>query len=454
MGDMKIYRLIRLAWVLAMSAATLSAQVLYNFGQNAGDPLNPQAPGVLAQGLDGSLFSTTPTGGTHTCGSQTCGTVFRMALNGTLTVLYDFDGTHGSNPFSGLTLGTDGNFYGTTAAGGTSSLGTVFKITPSGMLTVLYNFTGLNDGSAPQAPPIQGADGNWYGTAYQGGASGFGTIYTITSSGFATLYAFDGAHGANPSAPLLLGVDGNLWGTTTAGGNGHGTIFKITTAGGLTVLHKFDRGDTPNIVQANDGNFYGTILHTNVGDGSIYQMTPAGAYVTLHNFSGADGIGPLGLTQATDGNLYGVTEQGGSANLGTVWRMSLAGSFTSLFSLGSATGSAPQVVPLQHTKGILYGEASAGGKFNEGTFLDGNLGLKAFAGLLPTTGAVGSSVGILGQGLGQTTGVAFNGTAATFSVESGTFLTAIVPAGATTGVVTVTTSTGTLTSNKQFIVLP
>lgn len=452
MLNMRIRSFFRVALVFAATA--LSAQVLYNFGKNAGDPLNPQAPGVLAQGLDGNLYSTTPYGGTNTCGSQTCGTVFKMMLNGTLTVLYNFDGTHGANPFSGLTLGTDGNFYGTTTTGGSSSLGVVFKITPSGTLTVLYSFTGASDGANPQGPPIQGADGNWYGAAYQGGASGFGTIYTITSSGFAPLYQFDGSHGANPSAPLVLGMDGNLWGTTTAGGNGHGTIFKITPSGKLTVLHKFDRGDTPNIVQANDGNFYGTILHTNVGDGSIYKMTPTGTYGTLHNFSGADGIGPLGLMQATDGNLYGVTEQGGTANLGTVWRMSLAGTFKSLFSFTSAAGSSPQVVPLQHTKGILYGEASAGGKFNGGTFLDGNVGLKAFASLLPTTGAVGSSVGILGQGLTHTTGVSFNGTGATFSIVSDTFLTATVPPGATTGLVTVTTSSGKLTSNKQFIVLP
>ena len=450
----RIRILFKLVLVLALPAMTLRAQVLYNFGKNIGDPLNPQAPGVLVQGIDGNLYSTTPTGGTNNCGSQTCGAVFKMALNGTVTVLYNFDGTHGANPLSGLTLGTDGNFYGTTTAGGSSNLGVVFKITSSGNLTVLYNFTGGSDGASPQAPPIQGADGNWYGTAFAGGTGNLGTIYKITPSGFAPLYQFDGPHGANPSAPLLLGVDGNLWGTATLGGNGHGTIFKITPSGTLTVLHKFDHGDTPNIIQANDGNFYGTIFRTNVGDGSIYKMAPSGTFSTLHNFSGADGIGPSGLMQATDGNLYGVTEQGGTASLGTVWRMSLGGTFTSLLSLTSALGSSPQVVPFQQTKGILYGEASAGGRFGGGTFLDGNLGLKGFASLLPTTGAVGSSVGILGQGLGSTTAVSFNGTAATFSVVSGTFLTATVPSGATTGPVTVTTSSGKLVSNKQFIVLP
>lgn len=443
-----------LALVLVLSAINLPAQVLYNFGTKSGDPLNPQAFGAITQGIDGNLYSTTPGGGTNTCGSQTCGTVFRMALNGTLTVLYNFDGTNGAFPLSGLTLGTDGNLYGTTIQGGSSNLGVVFKITPAGNLTVLYNFSGSSDGATPYAPPIQGADGNWYGTAFAGGSGNFGTIYKITSSGFSPLYQFDGPHGANPNAPLLLGVDGNLWGTTTLGGNGHGTIFKITPAGTLTTLHKFDHGDTPYLVQASDGNFYGTILHTNVGDGSIYMMSPSGAYSTLHNFSGADGIGPNGLMQATDGNLYGVTVQGGTANLGTVWRMSLTGTFASVFSFTNASGSLPSVLPFQQTKGILYGEASTGGRFGGGTFLDGNLGLKGFASLLPTTGGVGSSVGILAQGLTHTTGVSFAGTAATFSIVSDTFLTATVPAGATTGVVTVTTSSGKLTSNKQFIVLP
>ena len=100
-----------------------------------------------------------------------------------------------------MTLGTDGNFYGTTSGGGTYGDGTVFKVTPTGSLTVLYNFTAGNDGYNPYAPPVEGTDGNFYGTVYNGGA-GLGTIYKITPSGkFTTLYQFDDTHGYSPVAP-------------------------------------------------------------------------------------------------------------------------------------------------------------------------------------------------------------------------------------------------------------
>ncbi|MGH9434088.1 MAG: choice-of-anchor tandem repeat GloVer-containing protein, partial [Terriglobia bacterium] len=110
---------------------------LYNFdGTHGANPLYPQ---VLAQGRDGNLYGTTLYGGT-----QDAGVVFRITPSGSLTVLYNFDdGVHGGYSFSGLTLGTDGNFYGTTNDGGTGGgFGTIFNITPSGSLTTLYSFTG------------------------------------------------------------------------------------------------------------------------------------------------------------------------------------------------------------------------------------------------------------------------------------------------------------------------
>src|SRR5262249_5850821 len=142
----------------------------------------------------------------------------------------------------GLTLGTDGNFYGTTAQGGAHGSGTIFNITPTGTLTVLYSFTSGTDGSNPSAPPIQGTDGSWYGTTSLSGANGVGTVYKFSSPGtFTTLYAFDSTHGSEPSAPLIQGSDGNFYGTTVFGGtSGGGVVFKVTPAGVLTVLFNFD----------------------------------------------------------------------------------------------------------------------------------------------------------------------------------------------------------------------
>lgn len=149
--------------VLVVTAAPAQISVLYNFGSKAGDPLQPSYSGIVAQGRDGNLYSTSVSGGTGTGG-----TVFRIAPNGRLKVLYSFDSTHGATPYGGLTLGSDGRFYGTATTAGQGCCGTIFKITPNGTLTVIHNFTGGADGGAPQAPPIQGRDGKFYGTTNGG----------------------------------------------------------------------------------------------------------------------------------------------------------------------------------------------------------------------------------------------------------------------------------------------
>jgi uncharacterized repeat protein (TIGR03803 family) len=88
--------------------------VLYDFGSHRGDPLAPQFSEIIVQRRDGSLYSATPLGGSsHDC--PNCGTVFKITSSGTLTVLHSFDGIHGALPFGGLTLASDGNFYGTTS---------------------------------------------------------------------------------------------------------------------------------------------------------------------------------------------------------------------------------------------------------------------------------------------------------------------------------------------------
>ena len=108
----------------------------------------------------------------------------------------------------------------------------------------------------------------------------------------------------------------------------------------------------------------------------------------------------------------------------------------------------------QHTAGILYGDTNTFGSHNTGVFYSLKSSLAPYAALLPTSGKVGKSIGILGQGFNSATGVSFNGTAATIKVLSDTFLTAIVPAGATTGIVTVAIPGGNLKSNINFRVVP
>lgn len=450
---------------LLVPAAKSQVSVIYDFGSHTGDPTYPYWEGIIAQGRDGNLYSTTMDGGANDWGAA-----FKITPTGSLHVLENFvaDGT----PEGGLTLGTDGNFYGTTQSGGVNLSGQIFKLTPNGTLTVLYTFTGGTDGGIPSAAPIQGADGNFYGTAISGGSgAGYGTIYKITPSGtFSVIHTFDSTDGANPHAPLALGTDNNLYGTTYLGGtSGEGVVFRISTSGTYTVLYNFDgtHGANPNgpLVQGSDGFFYGTTANGGASSaGVVFKVTGVGKIAVLHSLNGtSDGSQPFaGLVQATDGNFYGAASVGGSTSCsggcGTLFKITPPSSFSVIYTFDGSSAAGPNVTLVQHTNGLLYGDTENGGSGCPspgcGVFFSLNLGLTPFVSLLYTSGKVGRTVEILGQGFTGTTAVSFNGTSATFKVASNTYLTATVPTGATTGFVTVTTPSGTLTSNKKFRVIP
>jgi uncharacterized repeat protein (TIGR03803 family) len=431
---------------------------------------------ALDQATDGNLYGTTYYGGT--AGS---GNVFKISPTGTLKTVYSFCSQSGcaDGEYSYATpiQGTDGNFYGTTYLGGTNDQGTVFKLSPSGTLTTLHSFDGT-DGSEPLVGLVQANNGSFYGTTYSGGSKGDGTVFRITSTGtFTTLHSFCSqskcADGQNPFAVLILGTDGNLYGTTLAGGaHGDGTVFKITPSGGLTILHSFcsqtgcPDGEFPQtgLFQATDGNFYGTtILGGAYGNGTIFKMTPTGTLTAIYSVCSETGCPDgnylyAGLTQATDGNLYGMMDIGGANGYGTLFRITTTGSLTTLYSFCSQSGCTDGEYPsgglVQDTNGNLYGMTADGGANGDGTVFSLSVGLGPFVETLPTSGKVGTTVKILGSNLTGATSVTFNGTPATFAVSSSTFITATVPSGATTGTVQVVTPTGTLSSNVPFRVAP
>jgi uncharacterized protein (TIGR03437 family) len=322
----------------------------------------------LVQGTDGNFYGTTTSGG-----SQDGGTVFKITPGGTLTTLYNFGGSNnpgGTDPYAGLVLGADGNFYGTTLSPSTTGVGTIYKITPAGVLTTLFTFAVANDGTLPYNSLVQASDGNLYGTAYEGGANSDGTVFKMTPGGsFTNLHSFDFTDdGEHPRGALIQGSDGKLYGTTSGGGaHGNGTVFSITTAGEFTTLYSFtgiaDGGQPYGaLTQASDGNFYGT---TRVG--TIFKITSAGVLTTLHTFRLTDGRNPTGgVVQASDGNFYGTTEAGGANNDGTIFRMTADGTLTTLHSFSGADGQTPQAGLVQGADGILYGTTTSGGN-NVGT---------------------------------------------------------------------------------------
>jgi uncharacterized repeat protein (TIGR03803 family) len=440
---------------------------VYALPGGAGEPVSPDS-WAIAQGRDGNLYVTTQYGGNEGPG----GTVFNISPSGTPTEV------ESSIPWPfGLTLGTDGNFYGATIFGGTDGLGTVYKLTPGGVMTVLHSFTGGTDGDRPIAPPIEAANGTFYGVTTIQSVS-YSTVYSVTSAGvFKTLHTFSGPDGQNVDA-VVQGTDGNFYGDACGGGiKSDGVIFRMTPAGTVTVLHNFDGTDGSGacypLIQATDGNFYGI---GNTGGtsnaGVIFRITPGGTYTVIHNLNGTtDGSNPnAALVQATDGNLYGVTSQQGDYNTGTVFRVTTSGTFKTLYSFtGSTDGGYPQSPLVQHTNGLLYGATFTGGDLSCYTqiYVDGeyvitagcgevyslNIGAKPFLKLSATSGRVGGTLGIFGQGFSSSSIVKFNGEEATKIVLTGTtYITATIPTGATNGRVTVTTGSTTLSSAQNFVV--
>ena len=355
----------------------------------------------LAQGTDGNFYGTTYAGGTS---GTNYGTVFKITPSGTLTSLYSFcsqpNCTDGAVPYDGLVEGTDGSLYGTTEGGGAHNIldGTVFKITPSGTLTTLYSFCfPCADGDEPVAGLVQSTDGNFYGTTSVGGGTncggtGCGTVFKISSGGTLNpLHSFNGADGAYPTAVLIQATDGNFYGTTVQGGannlcmsSGCGTVFKITPTGILTTLYNFCSqpgcadGAFPSgytsggLVQGTDGNLYGTTFQGGANDyGTVFKITTSGTLTTLYSFCSqpncADGVDPTaGLVQATDGNFYGTTsEGGGNGPYGTVFKITPSGTLTTLYRFCSqpncADGGYPLAGLVQATDGDFYGTTSGFG---------------------------------------------------------------------------------------------
>ncbi len=466
------------SWLISSSVALLLSAItipvmaqtytrLYTLGTNAGDPINPSAIGSMSQGRDGRVYTTAQTGGAN---SQREGSAFAFTPTGVLSRVWDFGNYPLPNsPWSGLAMGTDGNFYGTTTSGGTHISGTVFKLTSTGVFTTLWNFTGATDQGDPQSGPILGRDGNFYGTVVGVYSGTYGAAYKITPTGvLKTLHAFTFTDGATPYQ-LILGLDGFFYGITRGGGaNKMGVVFRMSAAGAVKVLHSFAGypadGAQPigTLAQGNDGTLYGTTYAGGTKNvGSIFKISPSGTgFAILHNFdrtiSISDGGQPLsGLALGTDGNLYGTSSVGGSKNFGSLFKITPAGLYTTLYSACSVVctdGFSPATPMLQHTNGKFYGLMR--GNSNGGSALYSlNVNLGAFVSLVTTTGAVGSSIQILGQGFIGTSAVNVGGTKANFSVVSDTYITATVPAG-TSGFVSVTTTAGTLTSNRKFFVTP
>ncbi|HEY4115233.1 MAG TPA: choice-of-anchor tandem repeat GloVer-containing protein [Rhizomicrobium sp.] len=265
----------------------------------------------------GNLYGTTMEGGAF---SDSGGTVFKIAADGTKTTLHSFGSSgDGAIPLAGLIADSAGNLYGTTDGGGPNggAGGTVFRIAPGGTETVLYSFCALAncaDGQGPRARLLLDGTGDLYGTTEEGGVFNKGTVFKLANNGvFSVVYSF-GAQpndGSQPRAGLIADTAGNLYGDTAFGGhNNSGTLFRIAPNGSETILYDGFSFDGPNgldpeaeLLLDGQGNLFGTAGYT------LFRLRPNGNFKVLHTFNDRD-PDPVGQLLPLNGYLYGVTEGG------------------------------------------------------------------------------------------------------------------------------------------------
>ena len=448
------------------------------------------------------------------------GTIFRMTPAGNVTVLHDFKLTSPTcnvNDAAGTTSppvqGRDGNWYGTTQGGGNCNVaGTVYKLTTANSFSVIHHFNGTTDGGIPEAPLILGKDGNFYGTTRLGGSFNGVTAFRVTPSGsLKVLHNFVPTNAeSSPFSPLIQGADGNFYGTASGvGGFSGSSIFRVTPSGVLKILHKFDfvnafsDGATPTagLVQASDGNFYGTTSlgglnnFSSSGCGVLFKITPTGVYSVLHRFDNAtDGCisrtGSLGqsMTLHTNGKIYGSTKFGGIGGIGgTIFeldigarpfirpqvliakvgeKITLYGDFSGTisgvtFGVVSATIFTRDLNNPNNTLSVTIPVGAKTGPIvvikatvNITTIKTFNI-LPTFTSFSPTSGVVGATVILKGTGLSQTTRVAFAANkTAPFTADNDGQLTVNVPIGAVTGKINIATKGGSVSSVAKFTVTP
>jgi uncharacterized repeat protein (TIGR03803 family) len=452
-------------------------------------------PDIIIQGSDGNFYGAAQVTDEGVSDPQG-GTLFKLTPSGEFTRLFTFtEGTsgflNGNNPADGLVEANDGFLYGTTFNGGKQNDGVLFRISKAGTgFKVLHNFcssANCADGSIPNGL-LLGQDGNLYGTTQNGGSSaglcpssGCGTIFRLepTTGAFTVLHrliAFaDGPQPLGSIQPfgMIQAANGNFYGVSQGLDikSFNEDIFQFTLAGQFTVQFKsalFDTGIS-GLTQGANGNLYGAfepIFGRASGDINFFEVSTEGTgFVAFAPFTSLVGTTTVpSLFLASDGNLWNTNFTDSTASMGSIFSINPQnGAVLQTFAFAGANGISPEVGVIQAADGSFVGTTELGGTISGGSnqFADGTVwtldaGLPAPAPAITllnsTSGSVGSTVLINGNNFIGTSAVSFNGVSALFQVLNTQFVSATVPAGATTGPVTVTNAGGKATSAQSFTV--
>jgi uncharacterized repeat protein (TIGR03803 family) len=375
----------------ALHASAQTFTVVHSF---TGDPdgANPAAPVVFDS--EGNLYGTTVNGGIP-AGDRCCGpgVIYKVTADGTETVLVHFGTLSEATSYAPLIWDTKGNLYGTNFGRGCSTAcgGALFELSAEGVFHWLFTFKSITtDGASPLGGLVTDAEGNFYGTTYEGGAYYLegtygGTVFKATKSNTETvLHSFGGpGDGAQPQAGLIIDSQGNLYGTTPSGGSSDdGIVFKLAPDGTETILHNFTGGKTDGVapiaslLMDSEGNLYGTTLNgglgaCNSGCGTVFKITVAGQESLLHRFAGGDdgALPAANLIMDAKGFLYGTTAQGGGTGCsgtgcGTIFKIGPGGESVLYRFTGEADGAAPEAGLVFDAEGNLWGTNIYGGITN------------------------------------------------------------------------------------------
>ncbi|MBS0431902.1 MAG: hypothetical protein JSS21_05805 [Proteobacteria bacterium] len=345
-------------------AQTYNLRVLHRFtgATNAG---KEPATGVRFDSA-GNLYGTTD--GDNVGNYET---IFKIATDGTYSVIHSFDngaGATGGWLPNGLTIDpVTGDIYGTTTFGGDSicfagygsvgdGCGVLYKLAADGTFTVLHTFEGQFDGANPLTDLTHDAQSNVYGTTNSGGTGFRGTVFEYRADGtYIVLYTFT-TGGCYATTPVIPDDAGNLYGGAFCGQGG--AIYKLKPDGPLTILHRFSEGFPVSLVAGHDGSLYGTTESLSLSDdGTVFKLARGGAFTTLYQFTGeADGIFSNTVLPVGD-DLYGTEGYNG---LGKIFKIASDGSFTTVYDMTPDSGTYP-AGRLTLKNGRLYGTAEGGG---------------------------------------------------------------------------------------------
>jgi uncharacterized repeat protein (TIGR03803 family) len=325
----------------------------------------------------------------------------------TLSTLGVFNVSNGNGPLGNLVLDAAGNLYGLTNRGGATDGGTLFEV-PAGTqsITTVASFVNATTGSQPTSGLSMDSDGNLYGTTVFGGQAfggDEGTVFELPagSQTLATLAVFNVGSVGTPVGALIPKSNGNLYGAASDGGsNQRGGIFQWSAnTHALSMLGSFtlESGFAPQGGPISDaqGNLYGVTIEGGLnGTGTVYEYSASTHSLSaIYSFGPSNAGAPNGaLAFDTEGNLYGVTRTGGSAGRGTVFEIAAdTHTFSTLTTFTGNNGANPVTGLIADASGNLFGTTSFGGASGYGTVFEITTGTHTLQTLATFDGTNGQS---------------------------------------------------------------